>query len=184
MKIEAERLKTTAELALANARRQLETTGQVTVVFGLLLCDNSDFAWLELPERLAPVMNDHSAKTLLFHYMRAVVNAVRATATVLVTDSWAGIPTEKHKQLAEENPEELERLAKTLVGMDAWEAAGLATRAEAICVTVQTPESALMLQQVYERSDQQILWGERIEQVMPQATFFGKTKMFGETVSE
>src|SRR5215831_10508246 len=167
----SDNLTTLAEMALSNARRQIEATGTLTFRTALQLPDGR-VMWTDLPEKLAPIMNDHQLKTILFNALRLAVAESEATAVIIVTDSWFGVPTEKQKRMAEEDPEGLCRLAKSL-DLTSMIEQGLCIRTEAVTVTVQPPEEALILNQLYNRHEggRRIAWGERINHRCPQSEY-------------
>jgi hypothetical protein len=177
MTTKSENLKTLAEMALSNARRQLEATGRLDVKIGLQHPDGR-VRWLNLPEELDPIMNDPHLKGYFFGGVRAIVNQLHPTAVIMATDAWTGVPTEKQKQMLRDKPDELKRLSAGFECLADWEAAGLSRRVEAIAVTVQTPDEVLLLQQRYERADGTILWGARSSEEFLQSAYGGRTKMY------
>jgi hypothetical protein len=173
-------LKTTAELALATARLQMERTQTMAVRAGIVV--ESELKWIQLPTALAPIMNDPRMKDVFFGFLRSAARELHASAIVVVTDAWVGIATEKQRRMARENPKELERLIKSHSVQGSADL-GLCTKAEAIIITVHTPESVYSLQQQYARTGNGgILWEERTDYTTPQDEWGGRMKLFGEDV--
>jgi|AmaraimetP72IA01_FD_contig_41_6676878_length_2635_multi_13_in_0_out_0_3 hypothetical protein len=177
-------IKTLAEMALSNARRQLEATGTLDVRVAVQY-PGGRLAWLPIPAHLKNIMNDGDQKALFFGIIREFAERTQATAVVFVTDAWFGEPTEKQLQMGRENREELKRLGESL-SFDEFVEQGLATRRSAVLVSVQTAECAHLVSQFYDRIDNQrrIIWGQRQERVIAQADFMGRQKMFGAEVDE
>jgi hypothetical protein len=172
-KSSGETLETLAEMALSNARRQMEATRRLNPRVALEI--DGRIKWL--PD--APIMDSDPMKDRFFDYLRRLVEQKRATAMIFVTDTWFGEPTEKHKALARDNPEELKRIALD-ADIAKFEKLGLATRVEAITVLVQTPEEVLTLNQQYERTATGgIVWNKRQKMKFPQSKWDGRTKMYG-----
>jgi hypothetical protein len=170
-----ENLKTLAEMALSNARRQLEATRRLNpkVAFEV----NGRVKWM--PDFPGEILDDGPMKELFFGGLRQVAQQLRATAVILVTDAWSGAPTEKRERLERDNPEELQRLASELHSLSDWEAAGLARRVEAISVLVQTADEIHLLEQQYERVGDRIVWNDRRTMTGKQSDYQGRTKMYG-----
>lgn len=185
-KIKSANLKKLAEMALSKARRELEAAGTLDFKIALRYPDGR-IEWQELPPELRPIMDDADLKSYYFSGIRALVEQEHAAAVIMVSCAWLGELTEKHDQLARENPDELKRLLSEFRSLADFEAAGLATRAEAIAVTAQTPDEALMVTQIYDRVTPdrvvrdvtgRILWGKRTDTVLPQSEFYGMQKMY------
>ena len=177
-------LRTAAEQALSEMRRQLEAEGCVR--FYLAACyPDGRIQKLPLPESINPGLNDGAFKSRFFGVMRLYMERTGATAVVFGHDSWVGLPTEKQERMAREDPQELCRIASGS-SFDELEARGFVTRSEALTVTVQDRERALVLTQPYDRAPRKgrpdhILWGDRNERITAQSDFSGRAKMFGQT---
>lgn len=177
MKHKSENIRTLAEMALSNARRQLEATHEVKVLVAVEHADGQ-VKWLPLPSGIERIMNNGNLKAHFFSAVRAAAAELHATAVILVTDTWLGMPTEKQKELAKRDPAQLKKVTLETT-FDEMEALGLVRRTAAIVVSVQTADDAHYLQQAYERVGGRIVWGERQEQAFAQSDVHGRAKMFG-----
>ena len=132
-------LQTMAEVALSEARRELEGTGRVRPYFLLRNPRTQEMERLPLP---GEAMDDGERKQILFGLMRTAVRLNRITATILVTDGWV-----------------------TKIKADE----GLREHSEAIIVSVETPRKAFGIVQFYERDRERrrIRFGERITTAKP-----------------
>jgi len=171
-------LRVFVETAISEARRKMEQRKGITMTFLLLLPDGTvDRA--SVPEEFGFLLNDHQAKAAIFSFIRHVAGEKHAVAVAIVADSWDGWPTEKQKRMAKENPEELQRLARTK-SFNEMEALGLIERRSALVATIHTPAEVISVRSPYlERANGGIDWHERIVITAPQEDFTGKGKMFG-----
>ena len=179
--METDNLTTLTEMALANARRLLETTPEIVRV--ALQAPDGRICWLPMPPGISAIMNDGGAKDLFYGVLREHVERTGATAVVVVNDAWVGVPTEKQERMGREEPAKLKAFAQG-ASFNAFIEAGLATRSEALVVTVQNAREARVITHAYERTGSGIVWGQRTEHTYPQGDFDGRLKMFGDPPGE
>lgn len=163
--------------AMVEAKRVLTATGQVPP---LLLFREADgrLSRYEVPESCAAIMDDGHAKDLFFGALRDIVRELKLQAVVIATDGWLGRSTVKAQAL----PHEEFLKATCERGFAAAVAEGLVERSAAIIVSVQTPERAMMVNQLYKRNDEQqeIQYLEVSLMEMPIDHLRGRQKMYGD----
>lgn len=170
-----EGLRTIVEMALSEARRQMDATGTLEPIFMARLPDGI-LTRADLPGELGAMMNSGHGKDLLFGVLRMFVAKTGATAFVSVIDTWLGIPTEKQRTMPRAELEAFTRSAT----LDDYERAGLVRRVEALTVLAQTPTDVVIVSQRYDRVlGATVRFGERSVQCVPQENYTGRTKMFG-----
>lgn len=165
-------LEVLVESALSEARRVMEKTQSFGMKVGIQ--DSTGFKWMKIPKDLN--LNDPNARELIAYAARKAAEKLNATAVVMVNDAWVGVPTQKQKDL----PPEERKKAMRARSIAELEAMGLAKRVEALVITVQTPETATMIHQIYDHtSSGDVIWGERQTHTFPQSEFRGRLTMFG-----
>lgn len=170
-----------AELALSEARRELEQRGSLSVLVNMRMPDGK-IESVRLPDPLNELMNSGEGKDLFFGVLRKIREKTGATAVLIATDAWMGWPTEKQMEILKEEggPEKLKAMVKGKSLSEA-EAMGLVERKEALAITVQTETEVLIVNQFYERDERarRIFWGQRDEMTSSQDNFDGRQKMYG-----
>ena len=171
-------LKTMAEQTLSEARRQLEQTGTLEPYFLLRSPAGGRIARVPVPP---DAMNNGDMKDRLFALVRAVVERTQTSAVIFVSDGWAGRSTAKAAAIGKDN---FLREVGRGRGFEEAIKQGLVERSEAILLSVQTPEEILMVQQLYDRLGERIVFTERIDMATPQCDFTGRMKMYGDLREE
>lgn len=173
-------LRQMVEQALAEGRRQLSNRGNIDAVFLVRMPDGA-VERAVIPGPLNELLNSGDAKRRLFAGIRAWVKVQGVTAVAFSADTWVGLPTEKQKRMAKEDPEALRRLFESVRSLDDAIEQGLSERAEALIITVQTASDVVIVNQSYTRYSQahRIDFGERSIMHIPQSQFRGRQKMYG-----
>lgn len=164
-----------ASTGLAILKRELERKGHIKPFF-ILRHTNGKLDQFDVPDPLAKLFNSDDAKTRIFGVVRDWVRIHDINAVIIATDAWQSHSTPKAMNLSFEF---FARLVRDL-GTEECEKRGLVVRREACVVSVQTPERAMSLSQVYERlGRREIVFREitQIESVIDK--FVGRQKMFG-----
>lgn len=171
-------LHTAAEVALANARRQMEATGKINPV--VLARVGDELVSLQITDEMYEAFfASGRGRDVFFRALRRWVEVVQAAAVILITDTYTGDETEKFKALPEE---ERTRLVNEAWSVEAMAKKGWFTKCEAISVQIQTPNGVTMIEQRYERdrAHRQITWGTRKENTFPIEACSGRSILFGE----
>jgi hypothetical protein len=162
------------------AGEALEQDQQLIPIF--MLRDNSGRIFrLPFPKEAGPLMNIPEAKDMLFEYIRMMVKRDGLTAVVFATEAWIWKITTK----GDLSEAEVHKLVREK-GYQKLLEEGLAERSEAILITVQTAEAALIRQwEFFTNEDRtKITFGECGDKEIPQKNFVGRQKMFGDLSDE
>jgi hypothetical protein len=160
-------------IAVAKASVELQGDFPFTILIHMKDC------WVKFPfpKEFEPLMNNGHAKDRIFGAVRATVQQVGADGVIFATDTWQAETTEegfKHYDTPEWK--ELHDFGFVKLVQRGW-----VKRSEAFTVTAQTPDSALIIQQKYQRVGSgmiQLLDCKR--HWFEQSKFGGRQKMFGD----
>jgi len=167
--------------ALVIAKKELTATGRITPFF-VFRDPEGGLKPFIIPGEAAEIMNSGEAKDRLFGAVRHIVQELKIEAVMFVSDCWIGRNTEKALSMP---PEEFLALTRERAFQTAVDQ-GLVTRAEALTISVQTPTRCMMLNQLYERDEQQrkIVYREVSVMEMDVDEFSGRQKMYGDLRQE
>jgi hypothetical protein len=173
-------LRTLTEKILSHARRELENTGGFDPVFAMRLPDGQ-IDHPQLPPGFGRLMNSGEAKKIIFGALRQTAEARHATAVVIATDSWMGVPNAGYMRRFGEHPKK-EDIEAALRGksIDALVKEGVMDKMEAITITIHTPKEVFIVTQFYERDKRRATWTRRNEICSAQEDFQGRQKIFGD----
>lgn len=174
-------LRSLADLALKIIKADIEREGGGTPVI-VFRTAAGELRQLNFPKQFAPLMNSGTAKDAIFAWVRDEVRKSGHTAVIFATECWCGKQTEAGKAIPTEEFMEYGRERGFVTGV----AKGYIERAEAVVVTVQTPESVLTVTQFFKRDEKRrkITFGERQEYESPINQFAGRQKMYGDLREE
>jgi len=168
-------------VALARAELELLETGTMRPFFVLEHC-NRALDLMTLPAALCDVIVDiPQSKRVFFHAMREAITKMEVRMACFVSDCWSGRRTDVGTPI--DRHAFVEEIATT--GLETMEKRGLLTRAQALTVSVQSPEHFLLLMQFYDRDEEarSIHWLERFQIEGGMDQFEGTTKLFGTKVT-
>jgi hypothetical protein len=170
------------ERSLAEARRELEQTGQITPLFLARYPDGS-IQKATLPGNMGVLMDSDAGKDLLFAGVRRIVRASGITAVATLVDAWLSRTTPKGLELMQRDRQEFDRQTNQHKCAEAVRN-GLMERREAIVVTTQDAEHVVVTNQFYLRGPGTVTFDEREHHEFPQAQFKGRMKFYGEPDAE
>jgi hypothetical protein len=170
-----EELRSLAETGLTIIKKDLERTGSANPFF-VLRHEDARLEQLNVPEALADLFNNGSAKSRIYGWVRDYVRMHAINAVIMGADAWLSRSTPKAEDLSQE---EFDRIVRE-EGAEECEKRGLVVRQEVVMVNVQTPARVLSLSQVYERLGRRsIIFREICQIESPIDKFTGRQKMFG-----
>ena len=168
-------LEAQANSILAAAKATIELQGDFPVT--ILIHATKGWARLPFPEEAGQLLNNGSAKDVIFGKIREIVQDLAADGCIFATDTWIGQITpegQKHYESGEWN-------AAVDAGFVTLTARGWATQSQGITVAAQSSTDVLLIEQKYQRLASglvQLLTGKR--RWMDQSQFSGRQKMFGD----
>jgi len=170
-------LEAEANRVIVGAKYLLELQGNFPAMF---LVHHPREGWQnsQLPAGSQHLMNSGDAKREIFGFFRTLIRERGCDGAIFASDTWQmKLTTEGEKHLDEYQQHVDSGFAK-LVQM------GWAMREEALTISAQNKDDALLIVQPYRRltSGIQLLAGRR--EWFPQANFGGRQKMFGDLRAE
>lgn len=144
-------LKSCAEELLRCLKQELAARGTVNPV--ILLVRGTSMESVVFDPGL---LRSEGTKDALFALVRRRAVENGADAMLVAIDTYCLVPNVVH--MCATDPIKVRRLAT--VGIDALVAAGLGEKREALAVIVQTPIYTLLLEQLYERGEHSLVFGE------------------------
>ena len=168
-------LENQANAILIAAKATVELQGDFPMT--ILLHKSGEWRHLPFPEEASDLLNDGTAKDLIFGAVREIVQSNQIDGVIFATDTWIGEATpEGLKHYDTPEWKELHDFGFVRLVQRGW-----VTRNEAFTITAQSATDVLVVQQTYQRLGSgmiQLFGGKR--NWFDQSKFGGRQKMFGD----
>ena len=171
-------LENQANAILIAAKATVELQGDFPMT--ILLHKSGEWRHLPFPEEASVLLNDGTAKDLIFGAVRQIVQSNQIDGVIFATDTWIGENTpEGLKHYDTPEWKELHDFGFVRLVQRGW-----VKRSEAFTITAQSATDVLLIHQKYQRLTSgtsgtvQLLKGSR--GWLGQSQFSGRQKMFGD----